>query len=388
MNEKQALIQKNGLIPITEMLFRKAVREKIPLHATFELSPICNLACKMCYIRKNPEEVNKHPRKIMNLEEWIELAQEIRKQGTLYLLLTGGEPFLWPDFWSLYEQLYQMGFLISINTNGSMINDECIARLCEMPPNRINITLYGSSDETYYNLCCVHGIYDRVINTILKLKKEGILVRINCSITPENADDIEQIIDFAKKNELELQTTTYMFPPIRKGMNNIGDNARFSPEEAAYYQLKIKRKSLGEQSYKQILKNILQGTSIPLGVQEDCLDVKDGKLRCRAGKAAFWVTWDGYISLCGMIPKFHVDYREKNFTEAWRCINKLSDELKLSGVCEACDYLKNCHACAAMAIAETGDVTKVPVYMCKMIQAMKKIAKEEWKSLYIDEELT
>lgn len=109
--------------PLTKFLFHKASGQLLPLSGTFELSPVCNFSCRMCYVRKTPQEVAAHPRAMLTLERWLELARQAREQGMLYLLLTGGEPFLWPDFWPLYEQLIDMGFLISINTNGSLIDE-------------------------------------------------------------------------------------------------------------------------------------------------------------------------------------------------------------------------------------------------------------------------
>ena len=42
----------------TDYLFSKASHMSIPLGATFELSPICNLNCKMCYVRMNKKQVD------------------------------------------------------------------------------------------------------------------------------------------------------------------------------------------------------------------------------------------------------------------------------------------------------------------------------------------
>lgn len=93
---------------------------------------------------------------------WLELARQAKEQGMLYLLLTGGEPFLYPDFWMLYEELVKMGFVISINSNGSLIDEKIIEKLKKYPPARINITLYGASDETYERLCGIKkGIQER-----------------------------------------------------------------------------------------------------------------------------------------------------------------------------------------------------------------------------------
>ena len=86
--------------PLTRYMYTKASAAKIPLGGTFELSPVCNFNCKMCYVRKSPEEVLRHSRSNVSLERWLEIAREAKQAGMLYLLLTGGEPFLWPDFWA------------------------------------------------------------------------------------------------------------------------------------------------------------------------------------------------------------------------------------------------------------------------------------------------
>ena len=42
-----------SLNPIEQRLVHKANVAKIPISATFELNPVCNLHCDMCYIRMN-----------------------------------------------------------------------------------------------------------------------------------------------------------------------------------------------------------------------------------------------------------------------------------------------------------------------------------------------
>ena len=147
---------------LTQYLFDRASRTLTPLSGTFELSPVCNLACKMCYVRKTPAEVAASPRPPVGLIQWLSIAEQARDAGMLYLLLTGGEPFLWQDFWPLYERLSTMGFLISINSNGTLLDEARVARLAEHPPTRINITLYGAGNETYEALCGRSGMFDRV----------------------------------------------------------------------------------------------------------------------------------------------------------------------------------------------------------------------------------
>lgn len=361
---------------LTDYLYSKASRMRLPLSGTFELSPVCNFNCRMCYVRKSWKEVQESPRKILSLEDWRKLAKEARDAGMLYLLLTGGEPFLWPDFWSLYEELIDMGFLITINTNGSLIDEEAIARLNGRPPHQINITLYGASDDTYRRLCGADKVFSKVDYAIRNLLKAGHSVKINCSLTPENAGDLDRIIDYAQEVNTVLAVTTYMFPPVRRDPDMIGKNERFSPEEAAAYLLHYVRRRDGEERYRYYLKSILDGYISPPGLDEGCIDPVDGRVRCRAGSASFWVTWDGWITPCGMMPEPKVDLKTKTFTQAWAELTKLTAELQLSGVCDKCPNRNVCHPCAAMAMAETGKASAIPTYLCHMAQTMQRIARE------------
>ena len=82
---------------LTEYLHRKASITKTPISGTFELSPLCNMECKMCYIKMSKEKQESIAR-LRTKEEWLNLAKEARNEGMLFLLLTGGEPFLVKDF--------------------------------------------------------------------------------------------------------------------------------------------------------------------------------------------------------------------------------------------------------------------------------------------------
>lgn len=363
--------------PLTQFLFRKADISKIPLSGTFELSPICNFDCRMCYVRQTTEQVKQHSRKMMTLEQWMHLADCAEKAGMLYLLLTGGEPLLWPDFWKLYSYLSQKGFMISINTNGSMINEEAIEKFKEMPPSRINITLYGASNTTYMKLCRASDGFERVDKAVSLLQNAGIQVKLNCSLTPYNAQDLEQMVKYAEERKLILAVNTYMFPPLRKNPESIGMNDRFTPQEAAYWNIQRLCLQRGQERCLDFLEKVSEGMAEPIGLDESCYDPADGKIRCRAGKASFWATWDGYMTPCGMLPGPKVDLLENNFHEAWEKLKAYTEEIALSGICEKCDNRGICHSCAAMAMAETGEFQRVPKYLCEMMEAMKKIAREQ-----------
>ena len=211
----------------------------------------------------------------------------------------------------------------------------------ETPPVRINITLYGASDETYARLCGNPQGFTQVTRAIRLLKEAGISVKINCSLTPYNADDLEGIFEFCREEQLIIQATSYMFPPLRRDASRVGQNDRFTSVEAAYYSAKIESLLNGEEAFlERMEQKKLEGLSVDSG--DDCLDMDNGQnektgrqstegdgIRCRAGKCSFWVTWDGRFLPCGMLPGENApNVFETGFDEAWD--QAKTDEFEMS----------------------------------------------------------
>lgn len=356
--------------PITEYLHAKAAKQRIPLSGTFELTPVCNMNCRMCYVRMSKEQQEAvHP--LHTAQDWLDLGREAKEKGLLYLLLTGGEPFLRPDFREILSGLHQMGFIISINSNGTLIDENVMEWLVKTPPVRINMTLYGASDETYARLCGNPHGFTQAVRAIHLLKEAGITVKLNCSLTPYNAGDLEEIFAFAKEEKLLVQATSYMFPPLRRDNTKIGQNDRFTPQEAAYYSARIEELLNGDDAYlKRMKEKKMSGLCIDNG--EDCpvIDSEGEGIRCRAGKCSFWVTWDGRLLPCGMLPGNGTEeVFDIGFDEAWKRACEEAEAIRLPARCRSCSLKEECKACAAMVFTESGNYHDVPQYRCEMAHA-------------------
>ena len=163
-----------------------------------------------------------------------------------------------------------MGFVMSINSNGTLIDESTVEWLKETPPVRINITLYGASDETYGRLCRNPRGFTQVTKAIRLLKEAGILVKLNCSVTPYNAGDLEQIFAFADKEGLVVQATSYMFPPLRRDASKVGWNDRFSPEESARQEAWISVYQHGKEAWLKHMESD-EMTALSGDIEEDCM---------------------------------------------------------------------------------------------------------------------
>lgn len=356
---------------ISDRLWKKAGIMRIPLTGAFELLPVCNLHCKMCYVRKSMAEVNELGG-LLPAEQWLDWARQARDEGMLYPLLTGGEPFLHRDFQEIMGKMLEMGLQVSINSNGTLIDEPMARWLGEHRPTRINITLYGASEKSYENLCGDGGAYNRVRRAVEWLKQYGIPVKFNYSITPENVDDLEGIIAYAKSVDSPIQVATYMFPPVRRDSEMVGKNHRLSPEEAALARVKADwlqsepRWFLGQAERFRHFVEPTEEMLAKLAVG------KPQEMHCRAGRCSFWIDWQGNIANCGMYSAVKFSLKGRSFAEAWKQVVEETNQVRYCPVCTNCPNFNLCHACIAMVYNECGDHNGRPDYLCQMNAASAK----------------
>lgn len=353
---------------INQYLYNKADRQRIPLGGTFELTPLCNMNCKMCYVRLESKQMKEQ---LLSSGQWIAIAEEAKKQGLLFLLLTGGEPFLREDFKELYLALHKMGFVLTINSNGTLITEKEVEWLKEAAPIRINITVYGASDDTYKRLCGNPKGYQQVMRAIHLLKDAGIEIKLNYTVTPYNAQDFCDIKKMAVQEGLFLQATTYLYPPLRKGHEFVGKNVRFEPEEAAYYTALSHYYEYGPEQFLEGIEkeHIIDSCSVEDVPEEVNENGVRKHLRCRAGTSSFWVTWNGIMTPCGMMDQPVANIMEMGFQKAWDSIVRQTHQILMPAKCTDCTMAKRCSTCAAMVLAETGSYEEAPEYRCRMIKS-------------------
>ena len=346
---------------MVKYLHDKGAREGIPVSGTFELTQRCNFNCEMCYVHDCKQKADP-----LSAENWLDLAQQAKDAGTVFLLLTGGEPLLREDFEQIYRALAKMGFLISINTNGSLL-DRYKKLFDELPPTRINVSLYGADNSAYKKLCG-NEAFDRVLNSVKKMKELGISMRFNTIFTPQNISEHKKITDISKELLIPLKPSTYTYPSIRLDGEN--KDSRFSPEEAAEHIFAIDEYRFEKAFFTERAAKL---TLLPKGPEEN-------KVRCRAGRASYWITADGTMLPCGMMPSPSSKPLEIGLEKAWQNIRAATEQIRLPEECLTCKYAGICNVCAAMCKAETGDFSKMPHYICRMTKQLFTLAERSTRN--------
>ena len=344
-------------------LHSKGRRLGLPIAGNFELTARCNFNCPMCYVHMSADEVEKKGKEL-TAQQWIKIAEDAKNKGMVFALLTGGEPFVRKDFFEIYGAMKKMGLLVSINSNGSMLEGEILEKLLADPPVRMNISLYGGCEETYQNMCGL-PMYERVLKNIVRLKEAGVSISINLSITPYNCQDLDKIYEIVDKYQINVRASSYMYPPVRLEKELEGYGNRLSPEDSAKYSVKWDKLRFTDEEFchrAEAMKNL---TSVePDECYIDAEETADG-VKCRAGSSSFWMTWDGQMRPCGMMPGPTAYPLESGFDAAWEEIRMATAAIRQPAKCSNCPKAEICGVCAAVCVSETGAFDGVPEYMCQ-----------------------
>ena len=360
---------------LTTYLHQKGRRLGLPIAGTFELTARCNFNCPMCYVHLTPEQLKATGREELTAQQWLDIAKEAKDRGMIFALLTGGEPLVRKDFFEIYDGMRQMGILVSINSNGSMLKGDILERFLKNPPSRFNISLYGGNNETYRNMCGIPA-YDQVKENIRALRQAGIDVNVNLSITPDNKEDLARIYADAEELDVSIKGSTYMYPSVRVNGDQYGCGNRLSCEESAAYAVAWDALRFTEEEFNFRAENMAQWN---MPDEEGCPTEVDTGVRCRAGSSSFWMTWDGRMTPCGMLTTPVANPLEIGFEQAWNHIREATAQIRTPVKCVSCDYRKICGACAAVYYTETGSFEKVPEYVCRRAQEIVRITQKVYE---------
>lgn len=323
-----------------DYLCKKQKERIMPFGITFELTPLCNFRCPMCYIRLDKDQVGKAGT-LLSADEWIEIAKQGQKAGAYKITLTGGEVFTRSDFQQIYETVYDMGFHISIISNGYLINEKAVAWLSRRKPDFIKITLYGASNETYQKVCGVSNGFTTVTSNIQRLMDNGISVVTCMTVIEDNNDDIDQVKKWAKERKIKLVVSKV----IRKYVSN----PRINPEAVRVPVTVDDKFETRDIRHTTDLYGTDNG-----GPFENCIGYHSSMI----------IGWDGLALGCNFIKSVKVDIRNRNLVECFKELWARLDGLKRPKECTKCKYLHFCNPCPGKLEGESGDPEKISKYVC------------------------
>lgn len=318
-------------------LANSAKISKTPIMAQFELTGRCNLDCKMCYVHNL--DATTCLSKELSTDEWKQIFDEAVKQELLFATLTGGECLLRPDFKELYLHLWKKGVKVSVLTNGILLDADYVAFFKAHKPEKIQISLYGSSEEGYLRVTGHKG-FEKVVNTIRALMDAKVNVRVVTTPSRYMGDDYMNVLRFCKEEKLPLQLGELMLIPNRDDPEK--DDYFLTMEEIE--QLSISRAEL----YRELTPVLC--TPAPCGPMTQ---PPHKGLTCSGGTCDASVMWDGIMYPCpNAMVGGGADLRKMSYAEAWKHTVAAAAEVLQGAECVGCPYDNVCPKCPSLRLTD------------------------------------
>ncbi len=322
---------------MNEYLSYKARQTDTPIDGAFELTPLCNLDCKMCYVHLRPEQFQPGER-LLTVEEWKTIIDQAIDAGMLYASLTGGECLTYPGFREIYLYLNSRGIKTSVLTNGRLLTDEMVALFAKYPPGVLQVSLYGSNEEAYEKVCG-HRAYQEVIDGILRAKRAGLSVVI--AVTPNRymQDDIDALLIKLRELQLPYNISGVTLPARAETGRK---KAEFEVDLDAFICMHCKNRTFQSSLRKPDIENQEIGY-MPL---ENERQLKG--LPCGGGHGTFFVNWKGAIAPCAPYSStVHISIDEQGFEAALTQMRNRMGNYHSAAECDDCRFQNYCASCPA-----------------------------------------
>lgn len=315
----------------------------------FELTPKCNFNCVHCYLNEH------HFSKELSYEQVIKIIDILYEKEVLFLTFTGGDIFTRKDFLDIYTYAKKKGFIVELYTNGALINEKHINVFKKYPPLLVDISLYGSCEETYYKVTGVRGAFTKVLSNIQKLIDANIRVSMKAPVLNVYYDELPKMKKISQKFKIPFRTGFEIFPSVdnddsvQKYAVSARDSLRYE-----FSEFEKRPRTFGEDEDIEVVDLLKER---PL-------------FRCKLGRASCAIDYEGRMCPCMSFRHKGRKLTQDNFDDLWR---SFSDYPKMKASkdyrCLKCEAYDFCDICPAMMQFVHGDLEYVDEHFCKTAKA-------------------
>ena len=146
--------------------------------AIFKITNECNLSCKGCAAKTQYIDIKAS-------------VDRILKNGYDWVFITGGEPLLCDELFSVCKKLRDNGIKVGVSTNGTIRNDAIFDVV-----DRIGVSIDGGRE--YHDSYRGEGVFDKATEFMSACVSRGIETVLLFTAFKDNVNQIEQVISIAR----------------------------------------------------------------------------------------------------------------------------------------------------------------------------------------------
>ena len=264
------------------------------------------------------------------------------------------------DFWDIAAHAHKRHFSLTLQTNGTLVDDEAIKKLKEHNFFDVHVSLLWATPKTHDALMQSNGAFDKVIGAIKLLRKNNIAVMVKTTLTKQNFSEMKDILKISKRFKCQQVMSPVLNPK---------NDGSLSP-----YDFSVREKQLKE--YYAYLFSLE-----PKDKKKYLSAAGEGMMNCRAGRTGFSINPKGDVCPCVGLPVSAGNIRTKSFKEIWDN-SSFIDRMRTTGLkdlpaCSKCEFLEHCMRCKGIVYLEEGNLTGVSKSACQNATIVKEVMEHE-----------
>ena len=324
----------------------KADARPCPLICHWELTYRCNLNCIHCFNDK--KKINDE----LKFSEVQEIIDQLKEEGCLHIVFTGGEPFMRGDFMDIYHYAVSKGFMVSIFTNGTLIDDSIIEYVKKMSPFVIEITLHSLDEDVFESITKVKESYAAVSEAIRKVIDANLPLTLKTVGMQKNKTEIYKIKDYVRNLGAKFKFDPHI--GVRHNGSKDTCDMRLTPDEV--FDMQLGDKEMNGQVTVCLDNQICDN---------DDYSVFRG---CPGGVNSCSINPQGFLQLCLDMPEPAFDLRGGSLKQGfYDFLSGLRNkEYTENSLCRSCELHNVCGHCPAKALLENGNINEPVDCFCQL----------------------
>jgi radical SAM protein with 4Fe4S-binding SPASM domain len=270
--------------------------------------------------------------------------------------MTGGEFTLHPHWPQLYQQARKCGFLVTLMTNATRIDDLFIRELTQLPPRRIEATVYGFTAATYDQVTGVPGSHARFQAGVARIRQAGLPLELKMLVLQSNVHEFDLIRRWTADEGIPFRYDAIINPRLDGNLGPAAD--RLPPTLLAKWL----------QSHPSPGSASASPTTPPLPPPSP--PVSKPLFTCGAGIRTLHLDSTGGAHPCMMWRWDPLDTRSSNWARDWK--NHIARIRRQpapgNSRCEGCLQRSRCFTCPALSRLETGTAGMPVDYFCQVME--------------------
>jgi radical SAM protein with 4Fe4S-binding SPASM domain len=326
----------------------RALAGNVPLSALFELTGRCNLDCRHCYL-----DIRRPPHGEFTTQEACDVLAQLRRAGTLFLTLTGGELFLRPDALEIAAEARRLGFALRLFTSGTRLGRHEADAIARMGVLGVELSLYSHRASAHDAITRRPGSHRRTLRAALLLRRRGVALVLKAPLLGPTAGDFRGLLALAERIGAKAKLDPSI---ITRRDGDMAPTALRAAPEALVEALRDDR--------------VWKADELPPPAAPDEAPCAIARRACRIGP-------NGDVFPCSTFPIAAGNLRERSFAEIWTS-SPLLVYLRsirfgdLRPTCSGCGKSGYCSRCMALSLLEHGDLLGPSAEACRIAEAKER----------------